>query len=103
MQSTVYQILNKFLFILLVLFSSCIDRDQSPLPEATNRKKQKDYIRPIPGKSDTIPQAIKERGEVLIAYSDCYTCHTIDIRSKGPSFKDIAKRYPVTDAYVISE
>jgi cytochrome c len=63
-------------------------------------KKKVDYIRPIPGKSDSIPVAAAQRGEVLIAYSDCYTCHKIDQKSIGPAFRDIAKRYPVNKAYV---
>ncbi len=63
-------------------------------------KKKVDYIRPIPGKSDTIPVTMAQRGEVLIAYSDCYTCHKNDQKSIGPAFQDIAKRYPVNKAYV---
>ena len=63
-------------------------------------KKVKDYIKIIPGKSDTISAEISDRGEVLIAYSDCYSCHTEDKRSKGPAFKDIAKRYPVNEGYI---
>lgn len=60
----------------------------------------KDYIRPIPGKSDPVPAEDSQKGQVLIAYADCYTCHAIDKRSKGPAFKDIAKRYPVNDGYI---
>lgn len=37
---------------------------------------------------------------MLIGYSDCYTCHKEDQRSVGPAFKDIAKRYPVNQAYI---
>ena len=37
---------------------------------------------------------------MLIAYSDCYTCHKEDERSVGPAFKDIAKRYPANQAYI---
>ncbi len=59
-----------------------------------------DYIREIPGKNDTIPVAIAQKGEVLIAYSDCYTCHKEEKRSVGPAFKDIAKRYPVQRVYI---
>ena len=40
------------------------------------------------------------RGEVLISYSDCYTCHKKDRRSVGPAFKDIAKRYPANNVYI---
>lgn len=59
-----------------------------------------DYIRAIPGDNDSIPGALVQKGEVLIAYSDCYTCHTRGKRSKGPAFEDIAKRYPVQQGYV---
>jgi len=59
-----------------------------------------DYIRAIPGSNDPIPKELVQRGEVLIAYSDCYTCHTKGQRSKGPAFEDIAKRYPVQPGYV---
>jgi cytochrome c len=37
---------------------------------------------------------------VLIAYSDCHSCHAVDKRINGPAFKDIAKRYPVQDQYI---
>lgn len=63
-------------------------------------KKQVDYIKPIAGPSDSISLEIASKGEVLIGYSDCYTCHKKDQRSAGPAFKDIAKRYPVNDAYI---
>ncbi len=32
-------------------------------------------------------------GETLIAQSDCKACHTVDKRTVGPSFKEIAVRY----------
>jgi len=69
-------------------------------PEQKNTNKPIDYIRPIPGKNDSIPAQVAEKGEVLISYSDCYTCHKKDQRSVGPAFKDIAKRYPVNKVYI---
>lgn len=69
-------------------------------PEAVSTRKKKDYIRQIAGKNDSIPAAVAEKGEVLIAYSDCYTCHKVDQKSIGPAFKDIAKRYPANKAYI---
>jgi len=68
--------------------------------EKNNARKESDYIKPIPGKNDSIPAAVAERGEVLISYSDCYTCHKEGERSVGPAFKDIAKRYPVNKVYI---
>lgn len=61
---------------------------------------RKDYIRKIPGENDTIPEKVVQKGEVLIAYSDCYTCHSRTKRAKGPSFEDIAERYPIQQAYI---
>lgn len=70
-------------------------------PEVKNNPPRKaDPIRAIPGKNDTIPEAIAQKGEVLIAYSDCYTCHKEDKDSVGPAFRDIAKRYPVQRVYI---
>jgi len=72
--------------------------DSKPEQKASNKKI--DYIKPIPGKNDSIPAHVAEKGEVLISYSDCYTCHKKEQRSVGPAFKDIAKRYPVNKVYI---
>ena len=69
-------------------------------PEQKNTRKTIDYIKQIPGRDDSIPTDISEKGKVLIAYSDCYTCHKIDQKSVGPAFKDIAKRYPANKVYI---
>ena len=79
----------------LVYAASCDSK-----PEQRTTRKTKDYIREIPGTNDSIPADIAERGKVLIAYSDCYTCHKEDERSVGPAFKDVAKRYPVKRVYI---
>ncbi|MEX2593768.1 MAG: c-type cytochrome [Anditalea sp.] len=89
-----------FLFLLLVNLS-LIACDEAPEGNNSSTKRPaKDYIRKIPGENDTIPEEVAQKGEVLIAYSDCYTCHTREKRAKGPSFKDIAQRYPVKNAYI---
>ena len=69
-------------------------------PEQKNTRKPIDYIRPIPGKNDSISAEVAEKGKVLIGYSDCYICHKKDERSAGPAFEDIAKRYPVNKVYI---
>ncbi len=65
-----------------------------------NNRKPVDYIKRIPGKSENIPVEITQKGEVLIAYSDCYICHKADLTSVGPAFKDIAQRYPANKVYI---
>jgi cytochrome c len=91
---------NNLLLIGCLLFATFY------LPGCDNKPKQKDtrkpidYIKPIPGINDSIPAKVAERGEVLIGYSDCHTCHKKYQRSVGPAFSDIAKRYPVNKSYI---
>ncbi|MCH5600583.1 c-type cytochrome [Niabella ginsengisoli] len=88
-----------FLFLLItVLFFSCANKSENQ--EQINSLKSIDYIKQIPGKDDSIPVKIAQKGKVLISYSDCFTCHKEDERSVGPAFKDIAKRYPANKAYI---
>ena len=92
---------RRFTFISLVCLCSCGEEEKKPEPQRRDSaREEKDYIRAIPGKNDSIPEEQSQKGKVLIAYSDCYTCHTEDKRSKGPAFRDIAKRYPVNDGYI---
>jgi cytochrome c len=35
-----------------------------------------------------------KRGEALIAKSDCFACHKVDAKLLGPSYKDVAAKYP---------
>ncbi|HZY39892.1 MAG TPA: c-type cytochrome [Mucilaginibacter sp.] len=39
-------------------------------------------------------------GGKLIAKSDCLTCHKIDTKIIGPSYADVAAKYPATDANI---
>ena len=68
--------------------------------DANSTRKPIDLIKQIPGKNDSIPAELATRGQVLIAYSDCYTCHNEDRKSVGPAFKDIAKRYPTNQDFI---
>lgn len=85
-------------FCLMVLLDACGETETKQKEAAS--KSEADYIKVIPGESDSIPIEERNRGEVLIAYSDCRTCHTVDERFKGPAFRDIAKRYPVNNGYI---
>ncbi len=85
-----------FLIVTVLCAAGC----NNSTPAKKEVKKQVDYIKPIPGPSDTISVEIASKGEVLIGYSDCYTCHKKEERSAGPAFRDVAKRYPVNDAYI---
>jgi cytochrome c len=90
---------KRLLFILwfvpaTFVLPGCKTQEQEP------EHKKKDYIKRIAGINEPVPPDVLQLGEVLIAYSDCYTCHTLDERSKGPAFMDIAKRYPVNQVFI---
>ena len=91
---------KSILFISCILFTSCFLLCCNNKPEQKTVRKSIDYIREIPGVNDSIPADVAEKGKVLIAYSDCYTCHKINERSVGPAFDDIAKRYPANKVYI---
>ncbi|MDB5262939.1 MAG: cytochrome [Adhaeribacter sp.] len=86
----------------LFFLSSCYvaSCNQPQKPENLSQQKRSAYIRAIAGKNDTIAAALVQQGEVLVAYSDCYSCHKEDKKVIGPAFRDIAERYPVQPAYV---
>ena len=101
MRSRTHLFIKKYLLLIGWLISSTFylpgcDSE----PEQKNTRKKIDYIKPIQGINDSIPAEVAQKGEVLISYSDCYTCHKKDERSVGPAFKDIAKRYPVNKVYI---
>lgn len=48
--------------------------------------------------TNTVFQA--SEGEKLIAKSDCIGCHKLDKKLIGPSYLEIAKKYPLTDKNV---
>lgn len=61
---------------------------------------KKDDVLKVEGENDSIPSEDIQKGEVLIAYSDCYTCHKTDKKAKGPAFRDIAERYPRNQVFI---
>jgi cytochrome c len=88
-----------WLLALACLCLSCGKAEENDTGQE-KRSRVQDYIRPIPGKDEEIGEDQIKLGEVLIAYSDCYDCHTRETRAKGPSFQDISKRYPIKQVYI---
>lgn len=39
-----------------------------------------------------------DKGLTLIAQSDCLTCHKVEDRIVGPSYREVANKYPVNDS-----
>lgn len=80
--------------MLAFLPTACADHEKNNSSKSTSRSIQK-----IVGKEDPIPKDSAQKGRVLIAYSDCYTCHKEEEKSVGPSFQSIAKKYPFNKVY----
>lgn len=45
-------------------------------------------------------QKLIAEGKQLIKGSDCFTCHAIDQKKIGPSYKDVAKKYKGQDQMI---
>lgn len=48
--------------------------------------------------SNSSSAAGSAKGKALIEKSDCLTCHKDDVRIIGPSYKEVADKYPANDA-----
>lgn len=89
-----------FIYLMGLLVYSCTENKTLKEESITSNQKEKDYIKAIPGDEQELDVELVKKGEVLVAYSDCYDCHKEDDRAKGPAFRDIAKRYPANQIYV---
>lgn len=92
----------KYMSVLMIwlFLTSCQFPKNEEQRKVLPKTKVEDYIKPILGKNDSIPESVISKGKVLISYDDCYTCHKEDKRSFGPAFTDIAKRYPANAVYI---
>lgn len=81
---------------LLFLLPFCSPKDEQVIE--SSEKKKEFFV--VPGEDESIDPEIIKKGEVLVAYSDCYQCHKEESKAKGPSFSDIARRYPMQQAYI---
>lgn len=53
-----------------------------------------------PAADNSMVVAVAGKGKELIAGQDCATCHKETEKVIGPSFKEIAAKYPATDANI---
>ena len=53
-----------------------------------------------PAAADPTKNPDYAKGLALIAGADCLTCHKVDEAATGPAYRDVANKYPNTDATV---
>ncbi|AKQ45761.1 hypothetical protein TH63_09045 [Rufibacter radiotolerans] len=68
--------------------SGAITESTVLMPQATKAKPK------IAAKTNAKANETFEKGQKLIAASDCGTCHKIDKKLIGPAYIDVAKKYP---------
>lgn len=76
------------LFSILIVCSNCIAQT-IPGKKPSKAPKQAQTV--------TVSKAEIETGKQLIAGSDCFACHKIDERTVGPSYTEVAKKYPLSE------
>lgn len=89
-----------YLISIVTLAEGCtIGPGQQERPDIKNPPKA--TIERLAGDADVSPPAsVLDKGEVLISYSNCATCHKANDRKRGPAFQDVAARYPMNDTYI---
>lgn len=89
---------NACLFLpvfMLGIYMSCSGSSSEQEKKVNSRRIQK-----MAGRDEPIAEDSVQKGKVLIAFSDCYTCHKEQEKSVGPSFWDISKKYPHNKVYI---
>lgn len=87
------------ILIFLSLIFSC-SKEKSTMQEAVISESNSREFFVVPGKDEAINPELIIKGKVLISYSDCNECHKEERDATGPSFLDIAKRYPIRQVYI---
>lgn len=91
-------LINAIVFVIIFLAFCCADVErETTIKQVPHRRAD---INVIEGRNEVLDSVAIQKGKVLIAYSDCYTCHAIDKTAKGPPFTNIAKRYPANSGYI---
>lgn len=90
-------------FVLSTFFlASCGGGDSSSEKKDTSTATTSSSEAPVDNSmvSSGAADAAASKGAGLIAASDCLTCHKVDMKVVGPSYKEVAAKYEATDANI---
>lgn len=76
----------------IIIFSACGDADTNA--EETTEEETEEATSDISSNPDY------QKGLTLIAQSDCLTCHKVEEKVTGPSYKEVANKYAGSDTAV---
>jgi cytochrome c len=86
-------ILNFFAFVFLLTSCKSDQTESITVSETPKVLSVKDSV-VADANSNTEVSGSIEKGELLMKSSDCYSCHLADAKLIGPSFSEIALKYP---------
>jgi cytochrome c len=89
------------LFAAAIIYSCGDDKGKNASDETKPADTAAATTEPTAPATGDVP-ADNEKALTLIGSSDCTTCHAIDRKVIGPSYKDVAKKYEDTPANVDS-
>jgi cytochrome c len=90
--NTCFQILGISMLVLLI---SCGNGDEAAAPSkenTANEAKENASAEKMDG-DDVSKNPVYKKGLALIAKSDCLTCHKVDEKLVGPSYREVAEKY----------
>lgn len=90
--------INAGLIFLMLSFSCSQEKTKEAASEIFDSNSKEFYV--VPGEDEGIDPELIKKGKVMISYSDCNECHKEESDATGPSFHDIAKRYPSRQVYI---
>lgn len=88
-------------FVLSTFFlASCGGGDSSSEKKDTSTATTSSSEAPVDNSMVSGGGDAASKGAGLIAASDCLTCHKIDMKVVGPSYKEVAAKYEANDANI---
>lgn len=92
--------LKKMLFVAAVTVSmvACGNNETDTAATTTETNTTTAETPAAPANASGISEEEADKGLTLIAQSDCLTCHKVEDRIVGPSYSEVAAKYPANDS-----
>lgn len=84
-----------FVFAVTAVLASCGGGDKKETAAGKTDE-------PVAASNDISSNPDYQKGLELVANSDCLTCHKVDEKVTGPSYRDVANKYAGTSDTVVS-
>jgi len=95
--------MKKSIIVMIAFFAfACNNASDKSAASSDNTAKKEDASAPAAdaGVPPGITKAEYDKAIELIGTSDCLTCHKIEEKVTGPSYKEVSQKYEATDANI---